>query len=291
MTGKDRSGSSGRKPGAWRMFGGIAACLAVALPANAQELSTTREWEAMSATAANRAIRRDLLSILAPRGKVKAGMFRSLRGVGMSTRPVGTSYKQVCRRDSVTLWYMPDDRSGEAEDWPVRPYSISAEPFFHLLALPKIDDATGQPEESSPDRRACLALDDGRDDPRNAGDDDEERGRAVWISAKNALQAVRAALVMDMALKDVKAGTLRPLPCGDNKIGPLMHSCEEAIMASGGWREMDSVEECPAETGSICYKVSGANGMELTIVAREDGERAAPSQILSIAVEQLIIVT
>ena len=300
MTEGDNSDISGRRSPVlsfWQPAAALALCLGPVAAGRAQERLTTRQWEAMSATAVNRTVRRDLLSVLAPTGKTTSGMRRSLQGVELSTRPVGTTFKGVCRRDSVVLWYATDEERGEPEDAPVRPYSVSAEPLFHLLELPTIDQATGWPKTSTLDQRACLTLDYGWADPRNAedqdddDDDEEERHPAVWISAKDANLAVSGALVMERALEKVKAGTLKPLPCDDNRIGPLLHSCEEAITASGGWREMYSVSTCSVGTDEICYKIDAAHGIELTIVASGDGEDTVPTEILSIAVEQFIIVT
>jgi len=43
------------------------------------------------------------LSILQPVGEVDPGMFRTLRGVVVQTRPVGIEYDGLCRKAAISL--------------------------------------------------------------------------------------------------------------------------------------------------------------------------------------------
>jgi hypothetical protein len=163
---------------------------------------------------------------------------------------------------------------------------ISAAPLFHIIALPIVDPVTGLPEPSRIEQPACRTVDDGGGDVERRGR--ETRERAVWISAEGAFQAIQGALVMEAALAVVRAGTLQPQPCDNNRVSS--GACEEAILSAGGWRNMYSVEACAAGSGLICYRIRASLGIELTIVARGDNERAAPTQILSIAVEEFLAI-
>lgn len=265
----------------------LMACLALPAPGAAHERQTTRQLKTLSREAANRAVQRDLLSILEPSGKIDSGMSTWLRGVDLVTRPFGTEFEGVCRRDAVALRYARTETGGTPADWPVRPYSIEAHPIFHIIQLPKIENDPSRPSRSPVEQPACANV------PRpwtvrDGADKDDES--ASWFTAQDAFHGVQAGFLADMAIRAVKAGTLKPEPCADS-VFPENHSCKDQILAAGTLADIDSVESCPADTGAICYQIAFAGGTELTIRALGNDENPVPGSILSIAVQIFITVT
>ena len=252
----------------------LAVCLllvpAVA-PAEDPPLST-RQREALSPRKANQTVQQDLLSLLKPVTRIRSGMFVMLNGVGLDTHPFGTEYKGVCRMDSVTLWYAPTDKAAEPRDTPVQPYSIDAAPFFHIVKLPKAD-ATDRQGGDLVWQTACNGLGD----------------NTSWFGARDAFHAVQGALVFEQAVRDIRSGTLKPMPCHD--IYPATATCTEAILAVGDVQHIGHVETCAAAPGTLCYVIDAAGDTTLTITAKGDPDSVLPQGALSIAVEQYIVVT
>lgn len=238
----------------------------------AQQL-TTRQLEALSPSAANRAIQHDLLSLFEPVGKVERGMFRHLYGVSLTTRTFGTEYQLVCQRDTVTLWYAPvTDKPAPGADDPVAPYSVTAGASFHIVKLAPRDLENARADV----RQAGCAA---------AGNDK----RANWFAAKNARAAVQGALILDAAVAALRQGILRAKPC------PNLHNtevtCETAILAHGDMAKIDGIEQCAANPGMICYRIDLASSTALTVTALVVGDALIPGKVISIAIEEYIVVT
>lgn len=243
--------------------------------AHAQQPSTTRELRALSPRAANRTVQRDLLSVLKPLTAFDSGMLRRLRGVGLSTRPYATEIADICRRDVVTLLYAPVEREAEPEDTGLRPYGIEASPEFHVLRgqVPRSNETD---REQSPWQAKCLDLDHKKD--------------TSWFWAKDAFHAAQGVLMFERAIQAVSAGKLKSAPCPEI-LDPRKPSCEDAIVAVGDISKIDSVESCPAEDGKLCYVIDLESSTLLTIRARGSLAALAPSDILSISIEQYLTVT
>ena len=256
------------------LIGGTLAVLALT-PALAQEAATTRERKALSPRAANRTVQRDLLSVLEPIRKIDSGMVRQLRGVGLTTKPFGTEFDGLCRRDAVTLWYAATEIAAKPEDAPLRPYSVEAQAWFHIVRLPR--------EASSDERRSEGVW---QAKCASAGTSEE----TDWFSAKDARSAVQGALVLKAAVEAVRSGKLKAEPC-PNIFDTKKTTCEAAILANGNLSKIDSVEACPAESGALCYVVDLASLTKLTIRGRAPETSLVPDAITSIAIEQYIIVT
>jgi hypothetical protein len=264
----------------------LIAWIALPAPGVAQERPTTRQLKTLSPGAANRIVQRDLLSVLEPSGEIDSGMSTWLRGVDLVTRPFGTEFEGLCRRDAVTLRYIGAETGKTPADWPVRPYSIEAHPLFHIVRLPKIEKDSGRPHRPVVDQPVCANV----AKPWSARGTNEDDEPASWFTAQDAFHAVQAGFLTDMAINAVRAGTLEPEPCPDSSF-PEKGNCKEQILAAGALTDIDSAESCPAEAGAICYKIAFDGGTELTIVARGNDESPLPNSIVSIAVQIFITVT
>lgn len=240
-----------------------------------QDASTTREREDLSPRAANRSVQRDLLSVLEPVDKIESGMSRRLRGVGLTTHAYATEFEGVCRRDAVTLWYAPTERSSDPEDMPLRPYSLDAQPLFHIVKLPH-EERRDMQEGRYVWGAQCNSI--GRREDVN------------WFSSKDARTAVQGALVLDAALEEVRSGRLKAKPC-PNIFDIKTKTCEEAILATGKASEIDTVEPCFSEPGGVCFAIDLSSSTKLTITATVAGDELAPTSVKSISIEQYIIVT
>jgi hypothetical protein len=251
------------------------ACQSVSV--SAQDALSTRQREALASRAANKTTQRDLLSIFKPVGKIDSGMLRRLRGVGLQTRSFGTEFPNVCRRDTLSLRYAPAGDDGpppsRPEDTPLAPYGVEADSVFHVIGK-------ARPERASRDTAALVFQ------PACAAIGDEDG----WFGAEDAFHALQGAVVFEQALDAVRAGKLKAKPCPDI-FDPKKATCEQAINAVGDLSKLDSIASCPADEGTVCYDIDLASSTKLTITARGDQDSVAPGEILSIAIEQYIVVT
>ncbi|MEO6214613.1 MAG: hypothetical protein ABIO86_01165 [Sphingomonas sp.] len=261
----------------------------VASPLQASR-SSTRAITKMSPGEANQQARDDLLSILEPTGKIGSGMWLELHDVALNTRSFGTDFEGVCRRDTLTVRYTGAAPGPPSRDKPIRPYSIEAHPTFHIVHLPEIGTAMGQPDPSHIAQPACVDVDKAwLKQARAEGRELDEWNRATWVEAKDAFQAVQAGFMLEMALAAARAHTLKPEPC--DILLPEQRSCEQVLGALGGVSDMASVTPCLAQTGLICYEIGFRNATELTIVARGKADDLVPAAIQSIGLVENITVT
>ena len=257
------------------MLAGEAIALLSLSPACAQEATTTREREALTSRAANRTVQRDLLSVLEPIKRIDAGMFKQLRGVGLTTRPFGTEFDGLCRRDAVTLWYAVTETAAKPENAPVRPYSVDAQAWFHIIYLPR---------EASADARRGEGIWQAKCASAGTSEDTD------WFAAKDARTAIQGALMLNAAVEALRSGKLKAEPC-PNIFDGMKSTCEAAILADADISKIDSVEVCSSDAGNLCYVVDLASSTKLTIKGRAPETSLVPSAITYIAVEQYIIVT
>jgi hypothetical protein len=245
------------------------------LAAVAQIPSTTRERESLSEKAANRMVQRDLLSVFEPVKQIDSGMFRQLRGIDLTTKAFGTEFEGLCRRDAITLWYSATEKSAEPEDVPVQPYSVEAQPWFHILKLPR-----SEPGDKYAENRIWSVK------CRSAGRSED----VSWFAAKDARTAVQGALVLEAALIAVRSGALKAQACPEI-FDAKKFTCEEAILAESEVSKIDSVEACASNATDLCYIIDLNSSTKLTIKGRASGNALAPEAVTSIAIEQYIIVT
>ncbi len=256
------------------------------LPVAAQSELTSRELTALPARGANRAAQRDLLSVFEPVTKYERGMFLRVRGVSMATRPYGTEFQGVCRKDVLTLWYTParseavgganpdNEPGGHVQDVALEPYGVDALALFHIDHLPAGKAvALSQTPAWQP---ACDAH--------------QFSKETSWFAAKDNRQAVQAANMFRMAEDRVRAGTLAPKPCSN--VGK--RSCVQAILAVDDLAKLSEVESCDAPPDHSCVRLNLNEDTELTIIAHldpNDENDVAPDAIVSIDVSNYIVVT
>ena len=272
--GRDR-----RKPakrGAGRLWRGQLAVLILALSApgwaQAQPLQSTHDMSRLKPEAADRTVRRDLLSILSPVKEIIA--VRSVIGdVAVRTRPYGTHFAGLCRRDVLTLLYAPTSNQGRSQDWPVQPYGVEARAEFHALRVPA---ALPNGVERSQDawREDCDRL---------PGGDDEG-----WFAAQDADEAVAAIAVLAAAAERLRAGQVKA-DC-EIKLTPG-RSCEQTILAEADPAKVTELQACQAPVGAFCDQILVGGGLTLSIVWRFGAAANAPPQVSAIKAEFYVVVT
>jgi hypothetical protein len=200
----------------------------------------------------------------------------------LTTRPYGTQFEGVCRRDVLTLRYEQVVAGASSSKAPIRPYGVDAQQTFHIFKLPGITGDIGHPKPSLAGQPACVNPEKTWRDGQGA-DEDEDKPMS-WFDAPDAFHAVQAGFMLDMAISAIEAGTLEIAPCPD-VVNFAKETCRQLIDETGGVGHIDSVETCPAEAGSLCYNIMFMDaGAKLTITAKGDDESPVPSRILSVAV-------
>lgn len=208
------------------------------------------------------------MSILEPVTEIDAGMFAILHGQSLTTRPIGTQFEGVCRRDVLTLWYAPSVRASSPDkDTPLKPYSIDAEPQFHVIHRPK-----GEGLGVEVWRSECTNLND----------------QAHWFGANDAFRAAQSALLLETLREEISTGRLKPEPCPH---ALDTQSCEKTILEFASPEKLDSVEACPAAAGSVCYTLNFEASTRLVVKAPGDNKTLVPAVPLSVLVEQFLTVT
>jgi hypothetical protein len=216
------------------------------------------------------------LSILKPINRIDSGMFRSLRGVGLTTHTFGTTFHGVCERDGLSLSYAPAiaaDTREKPEDQSIKPYGLKAFSAFLFLSPP---EPNGFVQEDRPMvwSAECQSA------------DKIEEG---WFVAEDAFSAVQGALMFRLMLDGIKTDSLRPLPCPE--LLDKAQTCAQAILTIGDLSKIDSIAACSAPEGSLCYVVDLNGSTRLTITGQGDNRSVRPSAILSVTIEQYIVVT
>jgi hypothetical protein len=240
--------------------------------AQAQETPTTRQLRAMSAGQADRQIRRDLLSILQPAGKIGTGNLRRIRGLSLSTQPYATWFHGLCRRDTVTISYAPTVESKAYEDTPIQPYGLDAGHSYYFVAAPHradLDDRTEARPPRSPFEDECNHI------------PDDWRG---WFSAEDPHLAMAGALAMQAAVAWAKQPGHELASCGGN-----MGGCVKDLLAAADIHDLDSIATCEAAAHQRCYRVT-SGGFDMTIRTR-DVETPNGTDIISVEGGADIVVT
>jgi len=238
--------------------------------AGAQTPLSSRKRYAQPPRLADKSVKRDLLSILAPVRALTRGSIMMYIDQGLTTRPYGADYDGLCRRDALLLKYAPV--GPHSMDAPMQPYGLEAKATYHIVRLPR-----GEPANDPPRNHALQASCDALD-----GDD-----KANWFEADTAFQAVQGASALVMAVGEIKAGKLKAERCRvyDPKV-----SCENAIVAKGKISDIWSIKSCDAPPVRFCYAIDV--GMTVvTITGVGDGSKFEPDAIASIKAEDYVVVT
>lgn len=250
------------------------ACMA-ATSAISEDLRTTREMTNLSPSAADRAVRSDLLSVLRPLpGRLSTGMRVRLGDVVLSTRPYGTYFPGLCQQDELWLKYAPTDLTAKARDQPLQAFGIEARAMFHALR------PLGPEEEDAKSKLRVWSEECDR-----VADDKE----ANWFEAKDATEAAEAVNLLLAAVAAIRAETLKPKNCN---LFPTNHrSCTQTALDEGNIHNIEEVETCSSEDGFECYGIDVDDETRLIIVARYRADPAETVSLASVSVVQYIVVT
>ena len=242
----------------------------------AQEPLSTRQMENLKPSQANSVVRKDLLSVFEPVHEISSGMFLRLHGVMLSTRPYGTEFDGLCRRDTLWLHYAPVDLHAPQPDQPLQPYGFEATAEFHAVRLPvpRPEDAAMQEDVWNKD---CDRI-----------PTDEDAPWLGWFGAKNTDEAARGLHALAAAADQVRAGQLKPSGC--QLFGKEDRNCSQIVLDAGDIEDIGSVESCDAEVGEACYEID-VGSTEFTITIKPADEGLVPKTVVSIRVEQYVIVT
>lgn len=241
---------------------------------SATEPLSTREREALPPRAANKVVHQDILSVLRPLKQIQSGMLRRLRDLGLTTKAYETEFSGLCRRDVVTLFYAPTAKSERYEDTPIAPYGLEASPYFHIVTMPREEERYDELTLREKQRR-CSAAD--------------EAEQSNWYAASNAHVAVAGARVLEATLAAVRSGALKAEPC--SQFDTRVMTCEAVILNNARIDTIDEISSCHGEGPIACYVVIVGNDTELTIKAEMNGDGLTPKRIISVAMEQFIVVT
>jgi hypothetical protein len=241
----------------------------------AQDSLTTSQMINLPPAAANKTVRKDLLSLFQPVQRISPGMRVRLQGVQFLTHPYGTEFKGLCRRDELDLNYAPTDQAAKPAVQPLRPYGIDAAPAFHVTRLPSRGVARGDGSELVWNK-ACKQLE---------GDDD-----ALWFGADTAFHAAQGANFLQVAVDRVKAGTLKAGACS-GRLNSEKTTCDQVIVEVGDLAKIDQITVCPSTPELACYAIDLDGSTRLTIIGRVAEEELVPTAIVSIAVERYIVAT
>jgi hypothetical protein len=219
-----------------------ASLLALALPTpvqpvDAQQLKTSRQLWKMSRKEAAEQSLNDLTAILSPSGVYPKGvegvLFRDgVGGTDFRTKPYGTYYPGVCARDVLTLSYAharTGGKEGNRTAEPVRPYHVSVGQEYAFVRQPAVemlsDSETGYGSQFRPE---CA----------NVGPS------ATWfeVSGEDPRLGTYGWLLFQEALKEIRAGTLKPEKCDTMDEGQGK-SCLEVLEAISDYHLLRGVGE------------------------------------------------
>jgi hypothetical protein len=249
----------------------LAGSLVAAAGATAQELRTTREMLSLSRPAADRAVRKDLLSVLERVEPLETGRAIALTGASFATRPYATGLPGVCQRDLVSLSYDVIDGWSKGANGRLLPTGVRTTAQFHVDRLPVA-------EPRSPPIAAYEAC-----------ERQDQVGKANWFAAENVEEAVQAAVTLRLAVDRVKAGSSPAFACELLNVQGDTRDCNRVFLETADLSNICSVEVVELDLGRtrLVY-LDRSISYEITVIARMNS--GAPSSIESIAFEELLIV-
>ncbi|ESQ91510.1 hypothetical protein ABAC460_05875 [Asticcacaulis sp. AC460] len=253
-------------------FPALAFGLLLSLPATsagAVEPPSSMERLTMAPAQARAQADADLQSLLTPPSRfVKQG--RRFREAGFRIQPFGTGLKGVCRQDGLKLLYAPVKRGDANGDFGQKPYTAEMVTRYHV----------SHPEQPT----QVQAGDEPLWDPHCRGLDPDAAG---WFTAATADQAAQGLRTLYLAVAEVQAGRLPPSGC-DNLSGMAM-TCRDTVATYAVPAQVTYVVTCPAPDGRLCYRIEVGANIQLTITAQGDKTTLEPGPVLSMGIEQIII--
>lgn len=244
---------------------------------SAQQPLNSTQRRALSAGAADRLARHDLLSILKPMGRYPRGMIRRVRSAGFSTPAYATDIPGLCAVDRLMLAYAPVRASDAQEAVPVRPYGLDVSHSYAFVQTPSID-MLRQNQDGPPSRwqTACDKAD--RDD------------RQRWFGVAEPELAVRGWLTFTAAVDALRAGRIAASPCAHSASRGQIDDCP-TVLAALTLADLGGIEDCGTpDAVDRCYKID-IGSMWISITARPTDGAPMPGDIRSVKVEEYIIVT
>lgn len=259
-------------------FLAVPALLAPGGVLSAAEPHTTRELRALSARAADRQLRSDLLSVLRPSGKYPTGMRRLVGDQWVHTKAYGTRYKGLCQRDTVSVHYAPTEETVTDEDAVVRPYGVTSDHGYYFVRTPKsetLEQAQDSDEWRSPFQPECAKA-----------DGEEWVG---WFDAPDEDMAMEGGIAFLAALDWAREPEHQFSGCSKRNDGQPF-GCREDILPQLKFEYINDLNRCEGSKDEICWKIE-ASSIELTIKAKRTGKPLRSADISDIKAEYMIIVT
>lgn len=258
--------------------------MAVAVPVRAQEPLNSDERRTLTAKAADRLARRDLLSILKPMGRYPHGNRRQIGSAWFTTATIGTHIPGLCARNTLILNYAPvspprDSEHYDYEGEPLRPSGVEAMMHYRFVKAPAADLLDTNGDHSSPSiwRSECRSL------------KDDEYGRG-WFAAPDPEAAVRGWLTFEAAIDAVLARPALAEPCAIYARHGQKADCAMTLVGLRDAEKLNEIAPCGAPTGKVCHKID-IDHYWITIIGRQSTKAPELTDIESVKVEEYITVT
>jgi hypothetical protein len=250
----------------------IALALAGAAGAADQASNAKTGWTNVPSKAASAKVKRDLQTLIGPTATWEHQSSTYEWGFWTSTIPQSTGIAGLCFRDELMLDYAVTVPNDDVGPQPAQPIGLTARRTYHVIDGPVADWG----KSSVGDRRLWMA------ECRKLQSDDS----ADWFPERRAIEAVKAANLVRVAVAELQAGRLQPERCS---IASYPDPCKAIILQGAkGLRIVGVRHDCSSELEQECYAVDldGSGSLiELTIVAAFDEDTAVPKQIVSISAD------
>lgn len=232
---------------------------------------TTRQLTHLPPHAANRAAKRDLLSVLPPVHKISSGMSVRLRGIGFETKPYGTAIGGLCRYDELSLLYAPTAAASNPRVQPLRPYGLKAQAWY-LADRANVERVADEDSPKVVWRENCRKR---------------SSSSGIWFQADSDETAARGINLLTAAIKAVKEGAVKVEgSCGTGD-GP--EACGEEVVASR-FDKIDEIDRCDADDDHECYKVWVNQGPVITIRGTTKPNSLAPMRVEAVSAAEYVTV-
>ena len=208
----------------------------------ASKPASSRAMVALSAKAANRKAKQDLLSILQPSSKFSKGNRVAVSGIGMDTVPHGTGMAGLCTMDQLILWYAATAAKPEPMDEPRRPIGLGLTHLYHAArTVDYLDD------RYPTDKATAIGNTWSRDCEKLQSDK-----TATWFKADSATVAVDAVNALHATMDALRSGKVDAKGCDY----PLRQgeTCSQAILRVGRADKIGTIgHDCQAAAGQSCF--------------------------------------